>query len=355
MGTNSVKDRARSELTRLAAARLDNDEFRQEAAALLRRAVGFDGWCWMLTDPAARLPIRGIGENLIVNRDIRRFTRILLNAWEDAREQFAPRPVAVLSVATGGDLSRDRLSRDFLGPAGAGDLMSAPLVADGVCWAQLYIYRDGSGRYFTEEDAGFVAGVAPMLAARLRGGLRGSACYDDAFEPGTIIVDQELSVVAATQAAWDWIDRLGLERPNDAEPLPGFIYGVAMRVAMSRPEGDEPPRAARVRLQAADGRWALVRVAPLVSGAREASGYAVTLEPARSKDLIPLLMRAWLLTPREREVASLVVDGLSSEDIARVLFISWHTARDHIKAIFAKTGVSRRQDLVAALAGYVGP
>lgn len=62
-------------------------------------------------------------------------------------------------------------------------------------------------------------------------------------------------------------------------------------------------------------------------------------------------MRAWGLTRREREVARLVIDGRSSEDIAAALFISVHTARDHLKAIYAKVGVGRRQDLAAILTG----
>jgi DNA-binding CsgD family transcriptional regulator len=106
-----------------------------------------------------------------------------------------------------------------------------------------------------------------------------------------------------------------------------------------------------VRLQAADGRWAVVRAAPLTHGPQAGKGYAITLEPARSDDLAPLLMRAWALTPREREVARLVIDGLSTGDIAASLFISAHTVRDHLKAIFGKTGVACRRDLVAALGG----
>jgi len=57
-------------------------------------------------------------------------------------------------------------------------------------------------------------------------------------------------------------------------------------------------------------------------------------------------MRAWRLTRREREVARLVIDGLSTEDIATAMFISVHTVRDHLKMIFGKMGVSRRQDMV---------
>jgi ATP/maltotriose-dependent transcriptional regulator MalT len=53
-------------------------------------------------------------------------------------------------------------------------------------------------------------------------------------------------------------------------------------------------------------------------------------------------MRAWRLTCREREAARLVIDGLSTEDIATALFISVHTVPDHLKMIFGKMGVSRR-------------
>src|SRR5437870_20064 len=79
------------------------------------------------------------------------------------------------------------------------------------------------------------------------------------------------------------------------------------------------------------------------------AGYAVTLQAAPTDDLAPLLMRAWRLTRRERKVARLVIDGLSTEDIATALFISVHTVRDHLKMIFGKMGVSRRQDMVATL------
>jgi DNA-binding CsgD family transcriptional regulator len=353
MRANSARDRARADLARLAAARLDNDGFRWEAAATLRRAIGFDGWCWLLADPGARLPTRDLGDNMIGGQSIRRFSRRHPEASAIPWERSA-RPVAVTSAVTGGDLARDPAWRQTFGPAGIGDYLSVPLMADGTCWAQLHLHRDSSAGFFSSDDAGFVAEMAPILATRLRDGLRtrvddGDAVVrDDPAEPGTIIVDEELSVAAATPAAQDWIDRLGLMKPNDAEPLPGFIYSVAARVALARARGTEPPPCARARLQAADGRWTVVRVAPLVGAA---GGYVITLEAARSEDLAPLLMRAWSLTAREREVAHLVIDGLSSEDIAQALFISVHTVRDHVKAIFGKTGVSRRQDLVAALTG----
>jgi DNA-binding CsgD family transcriptional regulator len=354
MAGNSTRERARRELAQLATARLDNDGFRWEAAATLRCAVGFDGWCWLLADPGARLPTRDLGEeNVIAGQSIRCFSMRHPEASAVPWQRSA-RPVTVTSAETGGDLARDQAWRQTFGPAGIGDCLSAPLVADGTCWAQLHLHRDNSDAFFSEDDTGFVAEVAPMLATRLRDGLRTrpadgeAAPRDEPAEPGTIITDEELSVTSMTPAARDWIDRLGLTNPNDAEPLPGFIYSIATRVALSRARGAEPPPGAQARLQAADGRWTVVRVAPLIGAA---GGYVITLEAARSQELAPLLMRAWSLTTREREVAQLVIDGLTSEDIGQALFISAYTVRDHVKAIFAKVGVGRRHDLVAALTG----
>jgi len=95
----------------------------------------------------------------------------------------------------------------------------------------------------------------------------------------------------------------------------------------------------------------MARVAPVTDSPRLAGGFVVTMEPARAGDLAPLLMRAWGLSARERDVAWLAIGGLPSQDIAAALFISPHTARDHLKSIFAKTGVNSRRDLTATLAG----
>lgn len=345
MGTFAARDRARWALARLAEAELDNDSFRREAAVILGRAVGFDGWCWLVTDPVAGLPTRELGENMVVDQDMRRFLRLQL---AQGAPQGAP-PVTVLSADTGGDLRRDLIWREMFGPAGAGDKLHAALIASGTCWGHLHVDRDGSSGYFTEGDAELVADVAPLLAGRLRKGMRLAAPSESGpgdespAEPGTIIVDNDLSLVAATEDAWRWIQRLGLPRLNDAEPLPGVIYVLAMHAAAS-------PAGARMRLQATDGRWAVIRAAPLTTGSATSAGYAVTVEPAAPQDLAPLLMRAWDLTPRERQVAGLVIDGLSSEDIARALYISVHTVRGHLKTIFAKLGVSRHQDLIRVLA-----
>lgn len=60
-------------------------------------------------------------------------------------------------------------------------------------------------------------------------------------------------------------------------------------------------------------------------------------------------MEAYDLTEREQQIVQLIARGAGTADIADELFLSRHTIRDHIKAIFAKAGVSSRGELVAKL------
>jgi DNA-binding NarL/FixJ family response regulator len=57
-----------------------------------------------------------------------------------------------------------------------------------------------------------------------------------------------------------------------------------------------------------------------------------------------------LLTPREREVAQLVADGLTNAELAQRLFISPRTAAVHVSNILRKLEVSSRTDVAEALA-----
>ncbi|MFF5077967.1 alpha/beta fold hydrolase [Actinoplanes sp. NPDC000266] len=62
--------------------------------------------------------------------------------------------------------------------------------------------------------------------------------------------------------------------------------------------------------------------------------------------------RPALLTPREREVMSLAVQGLTARDIAARLFITERTVESHIEHAYRKLGVTSRIELVRRAAEW---
>jgi RNA polymerase sigma factor (sigma-70 family) len=63
-----------------------------------------------------------------------------------------------------------------------------------------------------------------------------------------------------------------------------------------------------------------------------------------------IVERLSALSNRERQVTTLVCDGLSNKTIARTLGVSEGTVKVHLYSIYKKLGISSRAALVAALA-----
>ncbi|MBR4732117.1 MAG: response regulator transcription factor [Lachnospiraceae bacterium] len=57
------------------------------------------------------------------------------------------------------------------------------------------------------------------------------------------------------------------------------------------------------------------------------------------------------MTEREREIATLLAEGLTNRQIADKLYISEGTVKNYISSIYDKTGIHDRVKLVVALAG----
>jgi DNA-binding NarL/FixJ family response regulator len=62
-----------------------------------------------------------------------------------------------------------------------------------------------------------------------------------------------------------------------------------------------------------------------------------------------LRLEAHGVTPRERQIAALLAQGRSNDEIATALVLSPYTVQDHIKSLFEKTAVASRRELVARI------
>ncbi len=84
-------------------------------------------------------------------------------------------------------------------------------------------------------------------------------------------------------------------------------------------------------------RWAGERVDELRSVETRLGGTARTTDGAGSTEL----------TPREREVAALLAEGLTNGELATRLYISPKTASVHVSNILAKLGMTSRAEIAA--------
>ncbi len=148
---------------------------------------------------------------------------------------------------------------------------------------------------------------------------------------------------AETPAAREWQGRLEAIAPGRFHTMIRFHTMMLAMAVGAHASG----RTSSARVRDPSGQWALLRASPLV-GADE-DQVAVVIEPGCEDQLLEMLMAAYGLSSREREVCREVIAGPSTTDMAARLFISGYTVQDHLKSVFAKAGVRSRGELVALL------
>lgn len=228
-------------------------------------------------------------------------------------------------------------------------LVDAVYTDRGECWGTFVGYRLG-GPPFTRADVQLLAALGPIIGDGLRRCLlqaAAGAAPGLPEPPGVLVVDESGAITGSSAAAERWLAEM-------ASPgtLPSAVRSVS---AMARAAGGGAGAAtpAQGRLPRRGGGWLLLH-ASVLSGdvlSGDAGQVAVVIEPARQTHLADVLVRAYALTGREREVTELVLHGRSTAQIARALGIGVHTVGDHLKSIMSKLAVSSRADLVAELFG----
>jgi DNA-binding CsgD family transcriptional regulator len=323
----------------LALAELELDELCLAFDGLLRRAVPYAVAAWSTQDPAT-----GLFTSCTVSgmpKDLEREAAIFRYEYRDDepgtfhRLIAEGRTLAVLSEVTEGQLERAARYRELLRGLGCTDELRTVLWADGQPWGSAILYR--SDGVFTSADAAQVAALAPHAARGLRlAMLRAAAARPEAVAdpPGILQVTPGGDVRAMTTPAHRW-----LELGGDA-----LITGANAVAAAVRGHPD---------WQGASSRLALLNGALLSLHAARTTGedaeVAVIVDAARPAQVAAMLVDAYGLTPRQREVLAGLLLGHTPARIARNLGVTEHTVNDHRKAIYQRLGVRSRSELAALL------
>lgn len=340
----------------------DADELLEAVATEVGKTVPYDGGMWFGLDPATLLAVAparmehlddGFCSTFWFGEFHEQDANLIADLARDAS------PAATLRSATGDRPMRSARYRDFLKPQGYDDELRVVFRTGGRSWGMAALFREPGRPVFDEHDVAVFEAISPIVAGAFRTHMaRVMPPPGFAHAPGLMLFDRHGAIISANNAAscWlaeiygtddstDWFEILGRLDSADVDAAIPIIPLIARAHAVA---AGRDAREARLRLRDQSGRWLVLHASVLDGGSNEGN-VAIVVEPAKSGDLAPIIIEAYGLTPRERDVVRAIARGSSTPEIAAELFLSAHTVRDYIKSVFDKVGVSSRGELVAKL------
>ncbi len=311
--------------------------------ALVRTRIHFEGHVFALTDPVTKvatsphacvpmLPWSRLPELIrwryltVVNRpDTLRdgVASSLLTATKSPSEslmwQHVQRELGVVDTAT----------------AAFGDRYGA--------WGFLELWRTRTP--FTRDELALLTSMSPLVTAGLRSAL--ARTFADTGNvpttgPAVVVLGPDLQVRQQTEGAAEALLQL-LPPDEPIAPIPAAAYNIGAALTAREDGAWAGDPWARVHL--GGNRWVTVKASRL------GDDIAVSIEPSTPAERLDLVSRTHGLSGRESAVLSLLTAGLDTRHIAARLFVSEHTAGDHVKALLGKTGARTRQVLLARVLG----
>ncbi|WP_205471525.1 helix-turn-helix transcriptional regulator [Nocardioides sp. SYSU D00038] len=351
MPTALTAERVRGDVEVVARAGLDLETFLEEATDSLRRAVPWVSACLATHDPSTHMltSARKYGHLRDSNSHDHEFGLIEYGTVEPTA--FTEMAVAERPAAGVRDLHGDiglsgRMSNFMVPRFGFGDEARLVFRDNGVVWGAMALFRGSDDSAFESEEVDFLATLSTSFARGVRTGMLARLSTTPAVPPtgpAVLIIGADDRITQMSLGAEARLDDLmGGDHVGDRIGPVTALVGAARRYA--RGESPRPPRS---RVRGVSGMWLVLHASPLSASGDRVGDVVVTIEEARPPEIVSLVVAAFDLTPRERDVTQLVLQGVDTKEIAATLHLSTYTVQDHLKSVFDKADVRSRRELVS--------
>jgi len=301
------------------------------------------------------------------------------NDWQASayREQFFSldpfvnlplnKVIALEDIVADAELRKSDYYLHYLEPIGLFRILGVDTAEPGGMLARLRVARRNSDAYFAQQERELLTRLTPHLRraieiyARLNRAISERDVYAGAVNQlsvATIILNEEGCVLTTNEVGRALLDQAdGLSLRDARLHIEGRDINRELQEALTAiiraQQHGEASVVRALRVPRAGGRADLGLVIRPATNAREGESRVIPaaaifisdpeLEVETSQQILGELFS---LTPAEARLATLLARGLSLAEVSRAQNISQHTARAQLKAIFAKTGVSRQAELV---------
>lgn len=326
-------------MQRIAESTSDVDELLSAAGKVIRRAVPAEGWCGFTLDPDMLVKTAGVHEAGLSPALFGHLATLEYRPGDSTRFvdlARTGRPAAILT-----DHRSSERFHEILKPSGYAHELRMVLLDQARAWGGFVFLREPASPPFTQTDSRFVTSLGRVLARGVRRSLLRSQTGAGSLSasPGLLLLDEGYQIVSMSAGTETLLAEL-VERGATQPLLPAVVYALA--AAVSETAGSAPMA---VRVPTRTRRWATFHAWRLDGPVR----VGVSIGSRHSDKAGEAVLENHGLSPRERQITELVLRGRSTAQMADSLYLSPHTVRDHLKSIFAKTGVRSRHELVAVL------
>ncbi|WP_340009267.1 helix-turn-helix transcriptional regulator [Paenibacillus sp. FSL K6-0276] len=349
MNTNKHYSLIKKQIIKLGMVSDSSHNYRTSLLSLLREVLPFDAACCTHVDPQTLLSTGAVTEDNVESIHPHLFQIEYGGDDVNSYEQMVNSKLLVATIyeATEQQPERSARYRKVLSPAGFRDELRAVLILGESCWGYLTLYRNADQSEFLQEECDWITSLIPLIAARMRAFSlelpeREETWLEDHYGSGIAVLSDHLALLSSNPAADRWLDKLRSLEMIDAHVLPRPIRAVSTQ-ALNSPS--ESVGIAKACIRMTEGPYLVVRASRLQTFDGQIQ-VAISFEPARPADMLPIIAEAYGLTEREQQLLHGVIRGLSTKELASALHISAYTVQDHLKSIFSKSGVSSRRELI---------